>query len=72
MGDETDRAISHVKGLDGPFTVDLVVKDDIVDACIDDRRTIIQRHKADGDRLFLFARGAEVVFESVVVRPLAK
>ena len=72
MGDETRRAISHVKGLDKPFTVDLVVKDDVVDACIDNRRTIIQRHKPDGDRLFLFAQGAEVAFESVVVRPLAE
>jgi hypothetical protein len=72
VGDDTSRAISHVKGLDGPFTVNAVVKDDIVDVCIDNRRTIIQRHKGNGDRLFFFAQDAEVTFESVAVRPLVK
>jgi hypothetical protein len=70
MGDDSPRAIRHVAGLDRPFTVDIIVKDDIIDACLDHRRTIIHRHQGDGDRIFLFGQDAEVVFESVEVRPL--
>ena len=33
-----DDAITDVQGLDRPFTLDIVLKDDIVDACIDNRR----------------------------------
>jgi len=70
MGDESSRAITHVTGLDRPFTVDVIVKEDIIDACIDNRRTIIQRYPGDGDRIFLFGQDAEVAFESIEVRPL--
>ena len=65
-------AIGGVTGLDKPFTLDLIVKDDLVDACIDNRRTIITRNrsKLSGDRLFFFVDHGEVTFEEIQVRPL--
>jgi hypothetical protein len=67
-----DYAIENVERLDRPFTLDIIVKDDLVDACIDGRRTMITRRdpEPDGDRLFFFAREGEVTFESIEARPL--
>jgi hypothetical protein len=79
--DSTDRialgrnfAIENVEDLDRPFTLDIVLKDDIIDTCIDQRRTMITRRipEPDGDRLFLFARDGEVRFDRIVVRPLCR
>ncbi len=64
--------IREVTGLDQPFALDMIVKHDFVDTCIDGRRTFISR-RADrprGDRLFFFADNGEVLFSNVVVRPL--
>ena len=65
--------IGSVDGLDRPFQLDLIVKNDFVDACIDNRRTIVSRRpdRPQGDRLFFFAEGGEVSFEDVTVAPLA-
>jgi beta-fructofuranosidase len=65
-------AIGGVTGMDKPFTLDVIVKDDLVDACIDNRRTIITRNRTrlDGDRLFFFVDHGEVTFENIQVRPL--
>jgi len=70
MGEESGHAISHVEGLDRPFTLDIILKDDIVDVCVDNRRTIIGRYKQNGDRIFFFAQNADVVFDSIEIRPL--
>jgi hypothetical protein len=66
------RAVGGVSGLDQPFLLDLIVKDDLVDACIDSRRTLITRNRAKltGDRLFFFVNQGEVAFEEIRVRPL--
>ena len=66
-----DACIGNLTGLDRPFILDLIAKDDLVDACIDGRRTILKRQAAQGDRLFLFANQGEVSFEEISVRPLA-
>jgi beta-fructofuranosidase len=65
-------AIGGVTDLDKPFTLDVIIKDDLVDACIDNRRTIITRNrtKLSGDRLFFFVDHGEVTFEEIQVRPL--
>jgi len=65
-----DACIGNLTGLNRPFVLDLIVKDDLVDACIDGRRTILKRQPAQGDRLFLFANQGDVVFEDISVRPL--
>ena len=65
-----DYAIEDVDGLDRPFQLEIIVKDDIIDTCIDQRRTMItRRSEPDGDRLFFFARDGEV-FREISVRPL--
>jgi len=66
------RAIGGVTDIDGPFTLDVIVKDDLVDACVDNRRTIITRNltRLGGDRLFFFVDHGEVTFEDVRVSPL--
>ncbi|MBC8443361.1 hypothetical protein H8D79_01405, partial [PVC group bacterium] len=65
-------AIYDIEGLDRPFTLDIIAKDDILDVCIDDRRTLVIRlaDRLDGDRLFFFAQNANVAFEDISVRPL--
>jgi hypothetical protein len=65
-------AIGGVTDIDRPFALDVIVKDDIVDACIDSRRTIITRNRRriSGDRLFFFVDHGEVTFEEAQVRPL--
>jgi hypothetical protein len=67
--------LAAVKDLDKPFTLDIILKDRILDVSIDDRRTFIARRPEasglGGKRLFLFSQGSEVTFESIEVRPLA-
>lgn len=73
VSDNSERpAIIHsVDGLDHPFHLDVIIKDDIVDACIDSRRTLIARiPDLDGHCLFFYAQNADVVFDSIDVRPL--
>ena len=73
MGMVSEAAITDVEGLDRPFTLDIVLKDDIVDVCIDNRRTIVTRYwNPRGNRLFLFAENADVAFDSVEIRPLSE
>ena len=69
-----DYAIEDVACLDGPFTLDIIVKDDLVDTCIDGCRTMITRRAPEpgGNRLFFFVRGGEVTFDKIVVRPLSR
>jgi hypothetical protein len=69
-----DFAIENVDRLEQPFALDMIVKNDLIDACIDGRRTMITRRdpEPDGRRLFFFARDGGVTFESIEVRPLAE
>jgi beta-fructofuranosidase len=66
------KAIDGVNNIDSAFTLDIIVKDDLVDACIGNRHTIITRNheKLNGDRLFFFVDHGEVTFEEIQVRPL--
>jgi hypothetical protein len=74
VADGRDFALDNVEGLDRPFRLDIIVKNDLVDTCIDCRRTMITRRDPapDGDRLFLFARQGRVAFESIEIRPLVE
>jgi beta-fructofuranosidase len=67
--EEQERAaIYGVTGLDRPFDLEVVLKDDIADVCIDNRRTLIARlPHLDGDRLFIAARDGGVTFEGLRV-----
>jgi len=66
------QTLDDVSGLERPFTLEVVLKQDLIDVCVDDRRTMLCRTKElQGDRLFLFAQDGDVAFEEVEVRPLA-
>jgi hypothetical protein len=73
-GPDNWRTVSGVSDLDKPFTLDLIVMDDLIDVSIDQRRTLIVRSpdRVNGDRLFFFADGGEVRFEDIQVRPLSE
>ncbi|HRY68236.1 MAG TPA: substrate-binding domain-containing protein [Phycisphaerae bacterium] len=61
------------EGLDRPIPVDLILKYDIVDACLDNRNTLVgQRVSGARDRLVFFTEGIHVTFSQIEVRPLAK
>jgi len=72
MAPESNRCINGVTGLDKDFTLDIIVKNDFIGTCIDNRRTIITRFSdtLEGDRLFLFASNGDVTFGDIQIRPL--
>ena len=61
-----------MEGLDHPIEVEVIVKGDLLDVCIDGRRTLIARAAPSftGDRLFLFAQNGGATFENLEVQPL--
>jgi hypothetical protein len=70
--EEETAALYEVDGLDRPFTVELLVLDDVLDVCIDRRRTLIAREPMrDGNRLFLYCHDAVVEFDEILIRELA-
>ena len=70
--DEDDSsAIYAVDGLNQPFNLIVISKDDIIDVCINNQRTLVNRvREVDGDKLFFFAKDDKVTFESIEVKPL--
>ena len=71
-GDRIENALLGVEGIDGPFEIDIVMKDDVIDLAISNDRTLINRFpELKGDRLFFFVENGEATFEDVVIRPLA-
>jgi len=64
-------ALNEIDGLDKSFTLDVIITGTIIDACIDNRQTLITRNYENiGDRLFFFAKNGEVTFEDIKVCPL--
>ncbi len=65
------QVLTCVDGLDQPFTLDIILKDDIIDVCVDDRRCVIDRcPQLLGDHLFLVCENGVVTFESLRICPL--
>ncbi len=78
------RKIEKASGLGQSFTLDIILKDNIVDFCIDNRRTGISAINGLGDpsyhtersqghvtnRVFLYAKHGQVSFENLQIRPL--
>lgn len=66
-----NTSIQGVQGLGHPFSIDLVIKDGILDADIDHRRTIVNRtYDLKGDVLWLYAKHGKVKFRKITIRPL--
>jgi beta-fructofuranosidase len=67
--------LANVTCLDQSFDLDIIVKDDFVDVCIDHQYTLFHQRPEDyarGDRLFFFVRKGSVKFEAISVRPLTE
>jgi hypothetical protein len=63
--------IEAVQDLQKPFTIDIVIKDGILDADIDHRRTIVNRtYDGKGDVLWFYAKHGKVIFKNIVISPL--
>ena len=66
-----DQWILGVDGLDQPFGLEIVLRDDIIDVCIDGRRTLIDRcPERHGDRVLLYGQDADVTFEVMEIATL--
>lgn len=66
-----DETAMDMDGLDRPFTLDIMLRDDIVDVGIDNRRTLIDRcPERSGDVLAFFAHHASVRFSDITVSSL--
>jgi len=65
------QSLMGVEGLDQPLDLDIVLKGEVIDVCIADRRTFVHRvYDLHGDKIIFSAEGGEVSFESVQIRPL--
>ncbi len=66
--EEAHNALYQVEGLALPLTLDIILKDDLYDLCIDDRRTLIVRLSParHGNGLFLFAIDGAVEFSEIL------
>jgi sucrose-6-phosphate hydrolase SacC (GH32 family) len=66
-----NTSIYGVDGLQKPITIDIVMKDGILDVDIDHRRTIVNRtYEQQGHTIWLYAKHGTVRFSNVVARPL--
>lgn len=64
-------SIDAVAGIGQPFSVDIVVRHDILDAEIGGARSIATRFwNPAADRIRLFADGGSVIFKNIQIRPL--
>jgi hypothetical protein len=63
--------ILGVQGLDQPFALEIVLWDDIIDVCIDSRRTLIDRCPGRrGTKVLFYAEDSEVTFDVVEIAAL--
>jgi len=66
-----NTAINGVDGLNNNIKVDIIMKNDIIDVCIDNRRCIVNRlPEQKGDFLWLYAKHGYVKFKSIIVSPI--
>lgn len=75
----TDFSLANVEGLNKPFRLDIIVKYDktsnilLVDACIDNRRTMItHRYKLKCNYINIFADNGEADFKNITISPLVQ
>ena len=65
--------IESVTGLDKPFTVDIILKDDIIDLCINHQRCIVNRlPERNGESVWFFAKQGKAVFKNIRIFPILK
>ncbi len=65
------QTIYGLTDLDSPFDLEIVLKGDLIDVCIDGQRTLIDRCPEQvGERIFVYAQDAEVAFDLLEMAPL--
>jgi beta-fructofuranosidase len=66
-----DAFLDPVTGLDAPFTLDIILKEDLIDVCLNDCHCLINRcPEQHGDRLTLFCHTGSIDFENLTICPL--
>jgi sucrose-6-phosphate hydrolase SacC (GH32 family) len=66
-----DAIIDAVDGLDKTIKVDIVMKDDIIDVCVDGRRCIVNRlPERSVGHLWFYAKQGSVKFRDIKVAPI--
>jgi beta-fructofuranosidase len=71
VDENESTSIYDVTGLGQSFELEVIVRGEIVDVCVDKRRTLAARIPAmEGGHIFAFAQNAEVIFENLELRPL--
>lgn len=66
-----DASLDNVDALDKKLTLTIVMKDDIIDACIDGRRCIVNRlPDQNGTYLWFYAQGGSVKFSNIRISKL--
>ncbi|MDR3142824.1 MAG: hypothetical protein LBU37_14020 [Tannerellaceae bacterium] len=67
-----DAHIEAVEGLDRPIKVDIILKGDIIDVCIDNKRCVVNRlAEKKGEYAWLYAKQGKVKFKNIQVETLA-
>lgn len=65
-----DAFLEAVADLDRPIQVDIILKDDIIDVCIDNRRCLVNRlPEKKGNQLWFYAKQGTVTFKNIQVCP---
>ena len=69
----TAFTLQNIGRLDEPFTLDVIVKGDLLDVLIGGRRTFVVRlpRSAKANRLSWFAEKGQVEFSAIAVRPIS-
>jgi hypothetical protein len=63
-----DQSLDNVENIDRAFEIEVICRGELIDACIDQQRCLINRlPELRGDRLFFFCEYGEVSFEEVRV-----
>jgi hypothetical protein len=69
----SNTSISAVDGLNKTIKLDIVLKDDIIDVCVDNKRCIVNRMPEIKDNfLWLFAKHGQIKFQSVKISKLVE
>lgn len=70
LGD--DAYIEAVEDLDKPLDIEIRMKDDIIDVCIDNRRCLVNRlPQQKGNTLRLYAKQGKVVIKNIRIYPFS-
>ncbi len=66
-----DTRIEGVTGLNAPFKVEIIMKDNIIDVCINQQRCMVNRlPQKRGDTLWFYAKQGKVTFKAIKVYPI--